>query len=482
MTNTSALPVQASVDIIITGATVLTETARPVAGYPDRQREAGNSGPTNARFGGTATFLADHAIGISGKTIAWVKPTAEVTAVERASAELIDASGQIAMPGMMNGHTHSPMTMFRGAVEDVPTEEWFNGHIWPMEVNLTPRDVRLGAQLAVGEMLLAGVTSFADHYFNMDEIAGVVEASGARATLASTFFSSQGPDGLKASVDFVERWHGAADGRITAALGPHATYTVDDGDLRATAAEAARLGVRIHVHAAENMDQTRASLEKRGVTPIRVLHDTGVLEAGAIIAHGVGIIEDDLQWLEPYADRVAVAACTKNYMKHAMGQGTPIRLLHDAGITVGIGTDGAASNNTLDMIESLRFLSLLQKNRSEDATWLTSAHALDLLTRQSADLFGMGSTHGRLVEGYTADIVLVDTRRPHLQPVHDPASTLVLVAKSSDVTTVLVDGAVVVRNGRLATLDLGGVYDELSARIPALTDRSHGLSIQEYAP
>ena len=153
-----------------------------------------------------------------------------------------------------------------------------------------------------------------------------------------------------------------------------------------------------------------------------------------------------------------------------------------AGINVTVGTDGAASNNTLDMIESLRFLSLLQKNRSEDATWLTSAHALDLLTRQSADLFGMGSTHGRLVEGYTADIVLIDTRRPHLQPVHDPASTLVLVAKSSDVTTVLVDGAVVVRNGRLTTLDLDGVYDELSARIPALTDRSHGQSIQEYAP
>lgn len=458
---------------IITGATVLSETTRPHAGYAPADDPAAK---------GTVTFLADHAIGIAGDSILWMRPSAEVSEAEKAAAEIIDARGQLAMPGLINGHTHSPMTMFRGSAEGVPAEPWFNDYIWPMEVNLTPRDVRLGAQIAVGEMLLAGVTSFADHYFATEQIAEVVAESGIRAMLASTFFSSQGPAGLDASAAFAEQWNGAADGRITTALGPHAVYTVDDADLEATARRAIELGLPIHVHAAEDPFQTASSLEKRGVTPIKVLHDTGVLEAGGIIAHGVGILEDDLQWLTPYADRIAVAACSKTYLKFGQRAGTPVRMLHDAGITVGIGTDGAASNNDLDIMESLRMLTMMQKTEFEDPTWFSCAHALDLATAQSAKLFGQADSLGRLLPGYRADIVLLDTRRPHLQPIHDLAATLVLSAKSSDVNTVLVAGRVVVRDRTLLTLDLDATIDELTTRIPELTDRSHGRSIQEYAP
>jgi 5-methylthioadenosine/S-adenosylhomocysteine deaminase len=163
------------VHTIITGATVLSRTTRPAPDYPKLPR-------TDTEARGTATFLDDHAIGIRGNAIAWVKPSVDVTPAERAAATtVIDARGQVAIPGLMNSHTHSPMTMFRGSAEDVPTSEWFNAHIWPMEVNLTERDVTLGAQLAVAEMLLAGVTSFADHYFSSDRIAEVVAESGARA-------------------------------------------------------------------------------------------------------------------------------------------------------------------------------------------------------------------------------------------------------------------------------------------------------------
>ncbi|MFT2815508.1 amidohydrolase [Leifsonia sp. A12D58] len=464
-----------SAPMIITGATVLTQTTRPAPGYP--------SLPSDDRAArGSVEFLENHAIGIRGDAIEWIKPTAEVTPAELAGAEIIDGRGKVAIPGMMNSHTHSPMTMFRGSAEDVPTHSWFNEHIWPMEVNLTERDVRLGAELAVGEMLLAGVTSFADHYFATDQIAEVVARSGARAMLASTFFSSQGQAGVESSAAFAEKWNGAAGGRITTAMGPHATYTVDDADLRTTAEHARRLGIRTHIHAAESLSQTESSLAKRGVTPIQVLHDTGILETGALIAHGAGIIEDDLRWLTPYADRVAVGSCTKVYMKHAQSGGTPVRMLHDAGITVGVGTDGPASHNTLDMLESLRLLSLAEKNHHSDATWLTSAHALDLLTRQSADLFGQGHMLGKLLPGYRADIVLIDTRKPHMQPMHDLAAALVLSVKSSDVSTVVVDGQVVVRDGVLTTLDLDPVIDELNSRIPQLTDLSHGRSIQDYQP
>jgi len=463
------------IDTVISGATVLSHTTRPAPDYPALPRE-----DREAR--GTAVFLPDHSIGIAEGAIAWVVPTGDVDPAVLETGNVIDARGQVAIPGLMNSHTHSPMTMFRGSAEDVPTNEWFNRHIWPMEVNLTDRDVALGAQLAIGEMLLAGVTSFADHYFATDRIAEAVEASGARALLASTFFSSEGEAGIRRSAEFAERWNGAADGRITTAMGPHATYTVDDADLEQTADHARRLGVRTHIHAAESPSQTESSLARRGVTPIQVLHDTGILETGAIIAHGAGIIEDDLQWLVPFADRVAVASCSKVYLKHAQSGGTPVRMLHDAGITVGVGTDGPASHNTLDVLESMRYLSLVQKDVHSDATWLTSQHALDLATRQSADAFGLGDRLGQLVPGHRADIVLIDTARPHMQPMHDLAAALVLSVKSSDVRTVLVDGRVVVENGRLTTIDVSGAIEELNRRIPELTDTSHGSAIQDYAP
>lgn len=461
-----------AVDIVISHAWVLSHTEPAPARYP----------ANSAGSRGTVTFLPDHSVGIRGNRIAWVRPSTHLADSPPQAHTTIDARGALLVPGFLNGHTHSPMTMFRGAAEDVRTEDWFNAHIWPMEVNLTRRDVRLGARIGIAEMLLAGVTSFADHYFDMDEVAEEVAEQGIRATLASTFFSSQGAAGRERSEEFAARWHGAAGGRITTALGPHATYTVNDQDLRATADSARRTGTRIHIHAAENMDQTLSSLSARGVTPIRVLYDTGVLDAGAIIAHGVGITQSDIPLLQEYADRVAIAACTKNYMKHAMGGGTPLRMLHDAGITVGVGTDGAASNNTLDVLESLRMLVLLNKNREEDATWVTMAHALDLLTRQSATLFGMSDSLGRIEPGFLADLVVIDLNRPHLQPVHDPGATLVLSARASDVSVVIVDGRVLVKDGRLVRDDVQDAFDELARRLPALTNRSHGLSIQEYAP
>jgi 5-methylthioadenosine/S-adenosylhomocysteine deaminase len=460
---------------IILGATVLTSTDPGLPDYPRLRAE-------NPAAGGTATLLADHAIGIADGAIAWVVPSADVTEGQKDAAEIIDGVGHVAIPGLINCHTHSAMTMFRNSAEDVVTATWFNDHIWPMEINMTPRDVRLGAQLAVAEMLLAGVTTFADHYFDMDQIATVVEETGARGFLAQTYFSSQGEAGIESAAEFAEEWNGAADGRITTAMGPHAPYTVSDADLEKTAAHARRLGIRTHIHTSESPGQTTSSLGRRGVTPVQVLHDTGIVETGVLIAHGAGIIEDDLRWLVPYADRVAVACCDKVYLKHAQSGTTPVRMLHDAGITVGVGTDGPGSHNTLDILESMRFLSLTEKDRHNDATWLTSQHALDLATRQSAAAIGQSGRLGALLPGYRADIALIDTRGPHMQPMHDLAAALVLSVKSSDVSTVLVDGKVVVRDHKLTTLDVAPAIEELNRRVPELRDTSHGRRVQDYAP
>jgi 5-methylthioadenosine/S-adenosylhomocysteine deaminase len=462
-------------ETIILGATVLTSTQAPLPDYPALRAEHPESG-------GVAHLLEDHAIGIAGTEIVWVAPTADVTAAERHAATLIDGTGHVAIPGLINCHTHSAMTMFRNSAEDVVTATWFNDHIWPMEVNMTPRDVRLGAQLAVAEMLLAGVTTFADHYFDMDQIATVVDETGGRGFLAQTYFSSQGEAGIESAAEFAEKWNGAATGRITTAMGPHAPYTVSHADLEKTAEHARRLGIRTHIHTSESPGQTTSSLARLGVTPVQVLNDTGILETGVLIAHGAGIIEDDLRWLVPHADRVAVACCDKVYLKHAQSGTTPVRMLHDAGITVGVGTDGPGSHNTLDILESVRFLSLTEKDRHNDATWLTSQHALDLATRQSAAAIGQAGRLGALLPGHQADIALIDTRGPHMQPMHDLAAALILSVKSSDVSTVLVAGNVVVRDHKLTTFDVTDAIAELNQRVPELRNTSHGRRIQEYAP
>jgi 5-methylthioadenosine/S-adenosylhomocysteine deaminase len=396
------------------------------------------------------------------------------------AAEHIDARGQVALPGLVNCHTHAPMVTLRGVAEDLPTEEWFNDVVWPIESNLTAKDVELGARLACAEMIRAGVTCFADHYFSMDAVASVVEECGMRAHLGEAFFSSQGPQGREKSLEFALRHRGAAGGRITTALAPHAPYTVDDTDLAATAELAREHGLPVHLHASENRDQAQTSLERHGVTPIEVLARTGILDADVLIAHGTGILDRDLPVLQNATGRVAVATAPRGYLKFAWPTTTPVRALHDLGIPVGLATDGAASNNSLDVWESMALTALVQKSTTGDPRWLTSRQALHHATLQSARAVGLGDTLGTLASGRRADIVLVDLSGPHTQPVHDLAATLVHSARSSDVRTTIVDGRVLMRDRELLTIDVTEVVRELGERMPALLDRSHGRRIQDY--
>ncbi|WP_406446423.1 amidohydrolase [Streptomyces sp. NBC_01613] len=442
-------------DLIITGCTVLV--------HDDQERTG---------------FEEDAAVVVRDGV---VESVTTASAVEHlAAAERIDGRGQVAMPGLINCHTHAPMVALRGVAEDLPTEEWFNDVVWPIESNLTEKDVELGARLACAEMIRGGVTCFADHYFAMDAVAAVVEECGMRAHLGEAYFSSQGPQGREKSLEFALRHRGGAGGRITTALAPHAPYTVDDADLTATAELAREHGLPVHIHAAENRDQTEVSLDRHGVTPVEVLHRTGLLDADVLIAHGTGILDRDLPLLENAGGRVAVATAPRGYLKFAWPTTTPVRALYDIGVPVGLATDGAASNNSLDVWEAMALTALIQKSTTGDPRWLTSRQALHHATLQSARAVGLGDTLGTLRPGRRADIILVDLTGPHTQPVHDRATTLVHSARSSDVRTTIVDGRVLMRDRELLTLDVPAVVRELGERMPALLDRSHGRRIQDY--
>jgi 5-methylthioadenosine/S-adenosylhomocysteine deaminase len=432
---------------------------------------------------GLCRVETDQDILVEDGVIAWLGPAGsgpdDPAGVE---TETVDGSGLVAVPGLVNAHTHSPMVLMRGAAEDVSVEAWFNERVWPMEVNLRPADISLGAELACAEMLLSGVTAFADHYFHAERIADAVVRTGIRADVAPTYFSSRGRQALEESAETAGALHGMGGGRVTASLGPHAPYTVDDEDLARVAELARETGMRVHIHAAEHLEQTESSLARLGVTPIGVLERTGVLDAGALIAHGCGITPTDLPLLEAHRDRTGVACCPKVYLKHALHPLTPVRSLLEAGVAVGAGTDGAAGHNTLDVWEAMRLIALTQKQAERDATWMTVSDTLRLATRGGARALGLGDRIGALEPGRAADIVLVDLGGPHCRPVHDPLAALVYSARASDVRTVLVDGRVVVRDGRLLTVDLPGLLAEIEARVPALLDTSHGMAVQHYAP
>ncbi len=414
---------------------------------------------------------------IDGAKIAGLQPVDP--ALE--AREVIDAREMLAMPGLINTHAHVPMVIFRGLAEDVSIERWFNEFMWPLESNLTEDDVYWGMLLGLVEMIEAGVTTVADHYFFMDRAAQAVVEAGTRAALGWAVFGDRGHKTLLKTADFAERWHGQADGRITTWLAPHAPYTCDDEFLAASAKHAQRLGLGIHIHAAEEMGQTQASLKKRGLTPIQVLERTGILAGPTIIAHGCGLLPADISLLANYRDHVGIAHAPKTYLKLGMGL-TPIRPLRQAGVPVGLATDGAVSNNTLDILESLRLMAMLQKHEARDPEVLTIPEALTIATRESAAVVGMAGQLGLLAPGYLADLILIDLSGAHHQPLHSLTASLVYNARASDVQTVIVNGRVIMRDRQLLTLDKSEVIKQVGQSMARLAQRIPDRRIQVYNP
>lgn len=426
---------------------------------------------------GEVRILDRQDVAVRGNAIESVQPSG--SSPPPGIDDIIEANGQLLMPGLINCHSHVPMVIFRGLAEDVSLEKWFNEYMWPLESNLQEEDVYWGMLLGLVEMIEAGVTCVADHYFFMDRAAEAVQQAGTRAALGWAVFGSQGTAALDRSADFCRRWQGAADGRLTTWMAPHAPYTCDDDFLRAARDRAADLGVGLHIHVAETRGQTEAHVQKRGLTPIQLLDDLGLLKLPTILAHAVGATADDIRLL---ADRPAgVAHCPKTYLKLAMGI-APVHAMRQTDVAVGLGTDGAVSNNTLDVWESLRLMALTQKEATGAPENLTLGAALAIATRGSAQVVGLGERIGAVEPGRLADLILVDLDGAHHQPLHSVPASLVYAARASDVQTVIVDGRVLMRDRRLLTLDKAEIIRQVNRSLERLSRRVPASRIQVYRP
>ena len=431
------------------------------------------------------TIAENQEILIDGAQITAIQPStgeeaATAPPAHQSARKIVDGRGMLAMPGLINTHAHAPMVIFRGLAEDVSIETWFNEYMWPLESNLTPEDVYWGMKLALVEMIEGGVTTVADHYFFMDQAAEAVTEAGTRAALGWAVFGDRGYEALDATAEFAARWQGRADGRITTWMAPHAPYTCDDDFLRTAVKHARQLGIGIHIHAAEEMGQTQASLEKRGLTPIQVLAETGILELPTIIAHGCGILPTDVDILGQ-ARQVGVTHSPKTYLKLGMGL-TPIAALRAAGVPVGLGTDGAVSNNTLDILESLRLMAMLQKHETRNPEVMPIPQALDIAFNGSAQVVNLASQIGKLAPGYLADIVLVDMSGAHHQPLHSRTASLVYNTHASDIQTVIVNGRVLMQDRQLLTLDKAEIIAQVQRSMTRLAQRIPNKRIQVYNP
>ncbi len=403
--------------------------------------------------------------------------TIQATGVDESHFDtVIDARGMLAMPSLINTHAHVPMVIFRGLAEDVNIVDWFN-EMWQLEANLTPDDVYWGMMLGIAEMIEGGVTAVADHYWHMNKAAEAIEKAGTRGLLGWAMFGSHGEEAIEKTGDFVKEYHGSANGRITTILAPHAPYTCDDDFLRKVAQKAQLLGTGIHIHASENAEQTTASLKVHGKTPIQILEETGVLDSRTILAHICGATEADLDLLEKYPTHVAHAP--KTYLKLAMGF-APVTELRQRGIPVGLATDGAVSNNTMDILESMRLMAMTQKERNGQSTVMPLHETLEIASKDSARVYGMGDDLGAIEVGKLADITLIDLSGLHHQPVHNIGANLVYSARASDVQTVICDGQVLMQDRQLLTIDKAEVVSQVRESMERIAKKVPNARIQMY--
>ena len=391
--------------------------------------------------------------------------------------EIVDAKGLLAIPGLINTHAHVPMVLMRNLAEDVSLESWFNDYIWPMESNLTEEDVYWGAMLGMAEMIENGITSVADHYFYMDEVAKAVQETGMRANLAWAVFGHEGEEKLDETLEFVDRWQGGADGRITTWLGPHSPYTCSPEFLKLVAKKAMKNQVGIHIHVSETQGQVDLALKEFGKTPVQVCKDAGVMEVPTIFAHCKNPQDGDYDLMA--AAGTGVPQAPKTYLKHAMTI-APVDKYLEKGIPIGLATDGAVSNNTMDIIEQMGLLGMLAKLRTGDCTYLPVEQLLNIAFRSSAKVIHLDGQIGDLKAGMKADIALLRQDGLHMTPRTNVLSMIAYNARGSDVDTVLCDGKVLMKNRELLTVDKVRIRSEVQSRLRRLSKRVPNSRIADY--
>lgn len=367
---------------------------------------------------------------------------------------VIDASHMAVLPGLVNAHTHLSMTLLRGVADDIQLMEWLETQIWPIERNLTADDCYAGALLGCLEMIKSGTTCFADQYFFMEHVARAVEEAGLRGVLSYGIIEKDDParreSELRAGEELVKSCQGKANGRVLTMFGPHAAYTCSPECLTRVKELAKQYRVGIHIHLSESQEEVRQISERYGRRPVEHLEALGFLGPEVLAAHCIWLTDDEIATLRKRG--VKPVHNPVSNMKIACGT-SPVQKMLAAGIPVALGTDGAASNNSLDMFREMKFAALLGKAHDLDPTALPAWSVLEMATINGARALGLEKEIGSLEAGKKADLVLVDLRKPHLTPLHNVASHLVYSVTGGDIDTVIVDGKILMRGRRVLTLD-----------------------------
>ncbi len=408
--------------------------------------------------------LDHHSIAVHGGKIVEVLPTANAAKKYRPT-ETIDLPHHALIPGLINAHTHSAMSLFRGLADDLPLMDWLNHHIWPAEAKwVSPDFVRDGTELAIAEMLKSGTTCFSDMYFFPDVTARVCHDAGMRACIGLIM------------IDFPSAWAQNADEYlhkglklhdelrnselVTTAFAPHAPYTVSDAPFEKIRMYADELDIPVHIHVHETAHEVEDGMKQHGMRPLARLVNLGVLGPRLIAVHMTQLLPAEIELLA--RDNVSVVHCPESNLKLASGF-CPVQALVKAGVNVALGTDGAASNNNLDMLEEMRIAALLAKGASNDATAIPAHTALRMATLNGAKALGIEARTGSLTAGKAADIAAIDLSVISSQPVYDPVSQIVYTATRDQVSDVWVNGRHLLAKHQLTSLDETALRDKAQA-------------------
>ena len=386
--------------------------------------------------------------------------------------KIIDADGKILLPGLINTHTHLSMALFRGLADDLSLDTWLNDNIWPMEANLDGNYCYIGALLGAVELIKSGTTTFSDMYFYMEDVANAVDEAGLRAVLSYGMIdfgdAERRENEIKENLSLFENCNGMANGRIKVFLGPHSPYTASEELLIKVRELADKYNMGIHIHVSETEKEINDVLDEKGLRPFEYLDKIGFLGPDVVAAHSVWLSDNEIEIIKKNNVKVSHNPCSN--MKLASGI-SPVSKLIENNICVAIGTDGASSNNNLDLIEELKTASLLQKVSTLDPKVLNSDEALAMGTIKGAEALGLDSEIGTIEVGKKADIILIDTNSPNMVPdSSNLSSNIIYSANGSNVDTTICDGKILMENRKLTVLDEQKIYEKAKLALKELKE------------
>jgi 5-methylthioadenosine/S-adenosylhomocysteine deaminase len=399
--------------------------------------------------------IKNGAVAVADGRIAAVGPAEELLEVGQ-PGDVLNAGNCLILPGLVNTHSHLAMTLLRGIADDLPLMQWLEGHIWPAEKERMNREtIRLGTELAAAEQLLGGVTTTTDMYFFADEVSAVLADAGMRGVVAESLIGFATPrcetteEMLTNQRALLEEYRDHT--LITPSVAAHAPYSVQASDLVAEAELAEEFEVPMQIHLSETSWEVDKLLDEKGLSPVAYLADLGVLTERTVAAHCVHVSPHDIELLAEF--EAGVSHNPVSNLKLSSGI-SPVPALLAGGVKIGLGTDGTASNNTLDLLRDMQLAALLHKGISGDPTALPARTMLEMVTIRGAEVLGIGDRIGILSEGREADLICVSVDGPHTAPMYDPYSHMVFAARASDVRHAMVRGRVLLRNRELKTLDV----------------------------